>query len=221
VRSKIVRPRPFWQTCQSSTSLRECGGIPQCACGITQTVKSPHMRNSRFIVMGAFTAYIAISITLSGSLMIGTGYSRTCLDSSSCRRQSFENFSNIGVMRSVTRAVLISSLLWLVVALFVSACSGESGRSDVPETASFQTVDAAAGVRIKSRMPTLDEMVRNTYNVAYEECAHRPEGVYQEGGSKNIHDAAEWYSKVSREGAHRAASYRGCADALLGREKGF
>ena len=70
-------------------------------------------------------------------------------------------------------------------------------------------------------MPKDDEMVRSTYDVAHDVCGHDPDAVYKESGSRNVHDVAEWYSKGSQEGAYRSASYRGCSDALLGKEKKF
>ncbi|MBB4638812.1 hypothetical protein FHS01_004875 [Longimicrobium terrae] len=64
-------------------------------------------------------------------------------------------------------------------------------------------------------------LVQNTYNVAYDICDHDRSGIYKQAGSRDLHEAAEWFSQGSKEGEHRAASYRGCMDGLLRKEKKF
>jgi hypothetical protein len=98
--------------------------------------------------------------------------------------------------------------------LMLTACSPNSDRSSAEES----TLDTASA---DSQLSNVDVMVRNTYDVAHDVCGDDPGRVHKEAESRNVHDAAEWYSKGSREGAHRAASYRGCADALRGNEKRF
>jgi hypothetical protein len=104
----------------------------------------------------------------------------------------------------------------LVVVLVLAACSsGNEGYEAVagqfPDTASSET----------SPSPSVDELVRNTYNTAHDVCSYDANRIYKEAESRSVHDAAEWYSEGSTEGVHRAASYRGCADALLRKEKNF
>jgi hypothetical protein len=112
---------------------------------------------------------------------------------------------------------------FLPVLLILTACSvsdsppgDEQGRLANKETESLVEAPSDA-----ARALGADELVRNTYNVAHGVCGHRPEDVYEKAGTRSIHEAADWYSLGSTEGAHRAASYRGCADALMGKTKNF
>lgn len=106
--------------------------------------------------------------------------------------------------------------------LILGACSsggpdasGENGSSRAGPSAS------APDAPERATSAYFDERVRSTYDAAHDACSQDPDGVYGAAGSRSIHTAAEWYSISSRKGAHRAASYRGCADALRGDEKRF
>jgi hypothetical protein len=111
----------------------------------------------------------------------------------------------VNVTRSDTaemRYVTVATVL-----LVLAGCSPNPGRPGAGES----TSDTGSA----DSQPNVDAMVRNTYTVAHDVCGDDPDRVHKEAESRSVHDAAEWYSKGSREGAHRAASYRGCADALL------
>ena len=107
----------------------------------------------------------------------------------------------------------------VIVLLFSAACSSaDPQRADVrtgSDTVGESTAQASRGSNEEH------ELVRNNYDVAHEICGHKPDDIYRQAGTRSIHEAAEWYSRIFREGAHRTASYRGCADALMGKEKSF
>ena len=113
--------------------------------------------------------------------------------------------------------ILVAALLVLI------ACSPRDAGSDRHEETQGEVAESTPDTDTDgTRAAPRDQLVRNTYDVAHDVCGHDPDAIYQEAGSRNVHDAAEWYSKeMSQEGAHRAASYRGCGDALLGKEKNF
>jgi hypothetical protein len=100
----------------------------------------------------------------------------------------------------------------VLLALGVAAC--DSGAS-VPPASQPESTPAP------STWPDQRTLVQNTYNIAHDICAHDRENIYRQAGTRDLHDAATWYSQGSKEGEHRTASYRGCSDGLLRREKKF
>jgi hypothetical protein len=101
---------------------------------------------------------------------------------------------------------------YLLAAAILAGCSGDEFESSVPPASQAAHFGASGE----------DEaLVRNTYNIAHDVCTLDPDQIYSKAGSRSVHEAAEWYSRISREGPHQAASYRGCADALMGNQKSF
>jgi hypothetical protein len=59
------------------------------------------------------------------------------------------------------------------------------------------------------------------YQISYGLCAHDPEDLYRDAGTRDKEKAARWLSMTMVEGPHREGSYHGCLDALQGAPKRF
>jgi hypothetical protein len=103
----------------------------------------------------------------------------------------------------------------LVATIIVVGCgTAETGRSEEGAQKPSEAVSPS------SVAP--DELIRNSYRVAYELCSHaNGDGVYREAGTRDVREAAVWYSKGSQDGPHRDASYRGCLAGLTKQTKEY
>jgi hypothetical protein len=57
-----------------------------------------------------------------------------------------------------------------------------------------------------------------SYQMGYEICEYDPQGLYDEAGSTDPADAADWYGDGLRDGPHRDGGVAGCLDGLRGAE---
>lgn len=63
-----------------------------------------------------------------------------------------------------------------------------------------------------------DDPYAFSYRVAHEVCGSDVEQLYEEAGTRDPQNAAEWYGEGLKEGQFRDGGVAGCLDAVMGTE---